>query len=157
MWWVLALSLAALFAWGRRFARLSTPALYRWLGVGLFVALNGVVLRTGHHWGDIPWRLSELLASKPLQAALTLTWSATALAVMLLATRRGLRALWMVGAGLLAIVVAKLFLLDLGGLSGLPRVVAFLGVGVLLLAVGYVAPLPPSAEGDADRAPSDGA
>jgi uncharacterized membrane protein len=51
----------------------------------------------------------------------------------------------MVGAGLLAVVVVKLFALDLSSLSGLPRVVAFLGVGVLLLLIGYLAPLPPAA------------
>jgi uncharacterized membrane protein len=62
---------------------------------------------------------------------------------MLLATRRAIRPLWMVGAFLLAVVVGKLFLVDLGALSGLPRVVAFLGVGVLLLLIGYLAPLPP--------------
>ena len=43
------------------------------------------------------------------------------------------------------VVVGKLFLIDLGALSGLPRVVAFLGVGILLLAIGYLSPLPPAA------------
>ena len=51
----------------------------------------------------------------------------------------------MVGAALLAVVVGKLFLIDLGALSGLSRVVAFLGVGILLLAIGYLTPLPPAA------------
>ena len=54
------------------------------------------------------------------------------------------RRLWMTGAALLAVVVVKLFALDLGSLAGLPRVVAFLGVGVLLLLIGYLAPLPPA-------------
>ena len=57
----------------------------------------------------------------------------------------GVRPLWMLGAGLLAVVVGKLFLVDLGALSGLPRVVAFLGVGILLLVIGYLSPLPPAA------------
>jgi uncharacterized membrane protein len=140
----LALALAAVVAWARRFARMSERALYGWIGAGVFVALNGVVLRAAYHWGDIPWRLSSLLASKPLQAALTLSWTVTALAVMFAATSRRLRPLWMVGAALLALVVGKLFLIDLGALSGLPRVVAFLGAGVLLLVIGYLSPLPPS-------------
>ena len=119
-------------------------ALYRWLAAGLFVALNGVVLRTAHHWGGVPWRLSSMLASKPLQAALTLAWTLTALAAMVVASRRRLRTLWMLGAALLAVVVAKLFLVDLGALSGLPRVIAFLGVGIVLLVIGFVSPLPPA-------------
>jgi uncharacterized membrane protein len=72
---------------------------------------------------------------------------------MFAATRRGLRPLWIVGAGLLAVVVGKLFLIDLGALAGLPRVVAFLGVGILLLVIGYLSPLPPAASDDAVGAP----
>ncbi|MEO8306091.1 MAG: DUF2339 domain-containing protein [Betaproteobacteria bacterium] len=144
----LAGALAALFAWSRRFAGVTESTRYRWVGAGLFVALNGMVLRTAHQWIGIPWRWSSLLASKPLQATLTLTWTATALALMVTATRRRLRPLWMLGAALLAVVVAKLFLVDLGALSGLPRVVAFLGVGILLLVIGFVSPLPPAAPND---------
>ncbi len=140
-----------LFLWAGSCSVLSERARYGWLGALLFVALNGAVLRTGHHWGAIAWRIPALLASKPLQAALTLTWTVTALPLMFAATRRRLRPLWMVGAGLLAAVVAKLFLVDLGALSGLPRVVAFLGVGVLLLLIGWVSPLPPP---EAESAPS---
>ena len=141
----LGLALFALVTWARRFAGIPERALYRWIGAGLFVALNGIVIRAAHHWGDIPWRLTSLLASKPLQAALTLTWTATALALMYTATKRKLRPLWMLGAALLAAVVVKLFVVDLGALSGLPRVVAFLGVGVLLLVIGFLSPLPPAA------------
>ena len=144
----LALALAALVLWARPFAGIPERVLYRWAGAGLFVALNGVVLRAAHQWGDIPWRLTSLLASKPLQAALTLTWTATALALMYTATRRQLRPLWMLGAALLAVVVVKLFVVDLAALSGLPRVVAFLGVGILLLVIGFLSPLPPAAQGN---------
>ena len=67
---------------------------------------------------------------------------------MLLATRRGIRPLWMTGAVLLAVVVVKLFAVDLGALAGLPRIVAFLGVGALLLLIGYLAPLPPARQAE---------
>jgi uncharacterized membrane protein len=148
----LVLALWALATWAARSTPISERARYRWIGAGLFVALNGIVLRTAHHWADIPWRLGSMLASKPLQAALTLAWSATALSVMYVATKRGLRPLWMLGAALLAVVVGKLFLVDLGALSGMPRVVAFLGAGILLLVIGYLSPLPPvAAEGEPPR------
>jgi uncharacterized membrane protein len=150
----LALALWASATWGKRLDTLPERALHQWLGAGIFVALNGVVLRTAHNWADVPWRLSSLLASKPLQAALTLTWTLTALSAMVFATRRRERTLWMVGAALLAVVVAKLFLVDLGNLSGLPRVVAFLGAGVLLLVIGFVSPLPPVAK---ESSANDGA
>ncbi len=143
-------ALAAVFVWARGALHVSERALYRWWGAAVFLLLNAIVFRAVHQWLDVPWRMSALLASKPLQAALTLTWTATALPLMLIAGRRGIRPLWMVGAGLLAIVVVKLFLVDLGALSGLPRVIAFLGVGVLLLVIGYLAPLPPSAAANSE-------
>jgi uncharacterized membrane protein len=138
-----ALALAVLFPWARQNVQIPEPYLYRWVGVGAFVLLNGMVARTVHHWLGVPWRLEALLASRPLQAALTLTWTLAALATMVVATRRRLRAVWLAGAGLLAAVVIKLFAIDLAALSGLSRVVAFLGVGALLLVIGYVTPLPP--------------
>lgn len=142
----LVAALAALVAWGRARAVVAEPALYAWFGAAVFLFVNALVFRAVHQWLDVPWRLASLLASKPLQAALTLTWTGTALPLMLFATRRSIRPLWMVGAGLLAVVVVKLFAVDLSALSGLPRVVAFLGVGVLLLLIGYLAPLPPARE-----------
>jgi uncharacterized membrane protein len=142
----LALALWATAVWATHFAALPERTLYRWLAAGLFVGLNGVLLRAAHHWGGVPWRLTSMLASKPLQAALTVAWTLTALAAMVVASRRRLRTLWMLGAALLAVVVAKLFLVDLGALSGLPRVIAFLGAGIVLLVIGFVSPLPPAGE-----------
>lgn len=142
----LVLALIVLFRWGRSHTRMQERDRFALLGVGIFVCINGGILRAGHHWADIPWDLSALLGSRPLQAALTLAWSLTGTALMFVAARRVLRALWMVGAALLALVVVKLFVLDLGALSGLPRVVAFLGVGGLLLLIGYLSPLPPAAQ-----------
>src|SRR6266540_410031 len=115
-----------------------------------FIVLNGIVVRTVHHWLGVPWQLHALIASRPLQAALTLTWTIAALAAMVVATKRQLRMLWLTGAGLLAAVIVKLFAIDLAALSGLSRVVAFLGVGALLLIVGYIAPLPPASKEGVD-------
>ena len=141
-------ALVVLFAWTRATNMLDETDGYRWLGVAVFVLVNAIVFRTVHQWLDVPWRMQPLLRSTVLQATLTLMWTATALPLMVIANKRAIRPLWMVGAVLLAIVVGKLFLLDLAALSGLPRVVAFLGVGVLLLVIGYLAPLPPAARHD---------
>jgi len=147
----LALAIVALALWARMHAGMSPDVRQRWLGAALFVAGNGLILRVAHQWGGVPWRLASLMASKPVQAALTLAWTATALVLMVWAARQRLRALWLTGAALLAAVVVKLFVVDLAALSGLPRIAAFLGVGVMLLAIGYFAP-PPSSRPD-DPAP----
>ncbi len=141
----LALMLWVVFQWSRLHPAQDERTRFAGLGLGIFVSINGGILRAAHHWGGIPWDWSALLQSRPLQATLTLAWTVTGVALMLHAAKRGVRPLWMVGAALLATVVVKLFLVDLNTLSGLPRVVAFLGVGSLLLLIGYLSPLPPSA------------
>jgi uncharacterized membrane protein len=148
----LVAALGALFIWAHTPLRVEERTLYLWFGAALFVLVNAIVFRAVHQWLHVPWRLAALLASKPLQAALTLTWSATALPLMLVANRRAIRPLWMIGAAMLAVVVVKLFVIDLSSLSGLPRVVAFLGVGALLLLIGYLAPLPPATRAADDAA-----
>ena len=113
------------------------------LGGAAFVFLNGVLLRTLHHWADIPFQLDVMLRSDLVQASLSIFWTVLALVAMLVAHRRGLRVLWVAGAGLMAVVVAKLFLLDLAKIGGIERIVSFIAVGVLMLVIGYFAPLPP--------------
>jgi uncharacterized membrane protein len=54
-----------------------------------------------------------------------------------------------VGAGLLGLVVVKLLLIDLSNAGGAERIIAFIVVGILMLVVGYFAPLPPKASGSA--------
>jgi uncharacterized membrane protein len=80
-----------------------------------------------------------------VQTGITLLWSITALVMMWLSVKRAARVPWMVGAGLLAAVVLKLLLVDLSGSGTVARIVSFIGVGVLMLVIGYVAPLPSKA------------
>ncbi len=110
--------------------------------VGL-VWINAIALRTIHYWADVPYRFDALMHSVLVQATLSILWTSTAFALMLLARRRVERGLWIAGAALLALVVGKLFLIDLANTGTVARIVSFLGVGVLLLAIGYVAPVPP--------------
>ena len=53
------------------------------------------------------------------------------------------RPLWLAGAARMAVVVAKWFLVDLANVGTIARSVSFLGVGVLMLGIGYLAPVPP--------------
>ena len=113
------------------------------LGGAAFIFLNGVLLRTLHHWAGIPYQLDAMLRSDLAQASLSIFWTVLALVAMLWAHRRGLRVLWFSGAGLMAAVVVKLFLVDLAKVGGIERIVSFIAVGVLMLVIGYFAPLPP--------------
>ncbi|HEX5660760.1 MAG TPA: DUF2339 domain-containing protein [Polyangiales bacterium] len=146
------LDLAQLFWVGAVLALARTPELERWkkvgygvAGAGLFVGLNGTIVRTAHHWAGVPFREFDFPTDPLVQAAFSILWTVTALIAMLVANKRALRAPWMVGAGLLTVVVGKLFLLDLDGLSSGMKIITFLAVGVLLLLIGFFAPVPPAA------------
>jgi uncharacterized membrane protein len=115
------------------------------LGAAVFIAANGVLLRSLHHYAGVPFHLEALWESMLVQAALSIFWSLLALCTMSIATRTRLRVLWIVGATLMAVVVAKLFLVDLSGVSGVERIVSFIGVGLLMLVIGYLSPVPPRA------------
>ncbi|MET7014396.1 DUF2339 domain-containing protein [Uliginosibacterium flavum] len=111
---------------------------------GSFLTYTCVVLRGVHHLGDIAWSQHALLHSMTVQASLSIAWSLLALGLMISGHRRARRAVWITGAVLIAVVVAKLFFVELSNRGGLERIISFIGVGVLLLVVGYFAPLPPN-------------
>lgn len=58
------------------------------------------------------------------------------------------RAVWLTGAGFMALVVLKLFAVDLGNTGTIERIISFIGIGALLLVVGYFAPAPPRSAND---------
>jgi uncharacterized membrane protein len=140
------LALAAVLRWhlADRRGAWQRPVRYA-LGVVAFIALNATALRAVHFLAGVPWKLDALTESLLVQAVLSLLWTATAMALMVLAHRRTMRDWWGVGAALLAGVVVKLFFVDLSGQGTIERIVSFVGVGVLILVIGYLAPVPPSA------------
>jgi uncharacterized membrane protein len=112
-------------------------------GVSLFAYFTALVMRSAHHWGGVPFALDLLLESMLVQAGLSIVWTLIALSLMIGGHVRHRREIWLIGAALIAVVVAKLFFVELSNRGGLARIVSFIGVGVLLLVVGYFAPLPP--------------
>jgi uncharacterized membrane protein len=113
------------------------------VGVTGFVWLNAMLLRTLHHWIGVPYQLDQMSHSMLVQASVSVFWTVCALAVMIWATRRVSRLFWFIGGGLLAATVVKLFLFDLSHVTGIERIVSFIGIGLMLLLIGYFSPLPP--------------
>jgi uncharacterized membrane protein len=110
--------------------------------VAAYAWFNLMLLRSAAHYLGIAYRVDELMASLFVQAMLSLVWSVTALVVMRHAARRMYQKLWLTGALLLAVVVAKLFLVDLSNSGSIERIISFVGVGALMLTIGYLAPYP---------------
>jgi uncharacterized membrane protein len=111
-------------------------------GLG-FVWINAVLMRSLHHWTGVSYEFEALFASSLAQAVLSVFWTLTGLSVMVLATKRGWREIWLAAASLLAVVVVKLFLIDMQDSNTLEAIISFIAVGLLLLVVGYVSPMPP--------------
>lgn len=148
---MVGMSLAALWLWSRWFIQPDdeTPGPLRKIAAALaFIWLNGIALRTIHFWAGVPYEFALLYRSVLVQATLSLLWAGAAMALMVLARRRMQRPLWIAGAVLLGAVVAKLFLVDLANSGTVERIVSFIGVGALLLGIGYVAPVPPGEEAE---------
>lgn len=108
--------------------------------------VNGLLLRALAAFGDVAWYAESLWHSRLVQTSFALFWTLISLVTMLYATRHGLRKAWMGGAVLLGVAIAKLMLVDSATGGGLARAIAFIGVAVLVLIVGYFSPLPPKAQ-----------
>ncbi|MDB4985629.1 MAG: hypothetical protein JWN04_807 [Myxococcaceae bacterium] len=133
-----------------RGARTRRIALWSAALVG-FVTLNATVVRTAHHWADLPFVPWDVPTAPIVQASFSILWTTLALIAMVVANRQRERGVWVAGAVLLGAVVVKLFFVDLSNLSGIAKIVTFLAVGLLLLVIGYFAPVPPTKRSNSQR------
>ncbi len=147
-----AVFLVAAAAWALNTDRFGGVDSRRYLliavGAAAFLLTTFMIVRAVHHYAGVPWREQTLIDSVEVQAALSIYWGALGFAGMVLGANRRMRWLWLTGAGLMALVVLKLFVVDLGNSGTVARIVSFIGVGGLLLVVGYFAPAPPRAAGE---------
>ncbi|WP_226469084.1 DUF2339 domain-containing protein [Luteimonas panaciterrae] len=109
-----------------------------------FVWITAVVLRAAHHWGGIAWD-ADMLSTSLAQTCLTVTWSVLGVLGWILGSRRGRRSLWLASAVLMAVVLAKLILIDRTHLGNLLGIGSFIAYGLLCTVVGFFAPAPPRA------------
>ncbi len=114
------------------------------LAVAGFVALTSITLHAVHHWGGVSWD-GRLWSSTLAQTSLTVVWSVLGVISWVWGSRRGQRALWLVGAVLMGVVLAKLVLIDRQHLGNLLGIASFIAYGLLCTVVGYLAPAPPRA------------
>ncbi len=160
----IALALAGLLLWILRL-KTSGIALPDWvtsnkpkmlLIIAIFIAINTVWLRIVHYFLGVTWDVNALFNSDIVQMGYAILWTLIALGVMLMANKKRLanyaRQLWLLGAALLGLTLVKLMFIDLSHVHGVERIVTFIGVGVLMLVVGYFAPLPAKASPSIEHA-----
>ncbi|MHC9084848.1 DUF2339 domain-containing protein [Luteimonas sp. RIT-PG2_3] len=133
-----------------------SPALAAWTGArrrllpaAAFVLITTITLRGVHQLGGVAWD-STLLGASLAQTSLTVVWSILGVSGWIIGSRRGRRGLWLAGALLMAVVLAKLVLVDRQHLGNLLGIGSFIAYGLLCTLVGYLAPAPPR---DATAAP----
>lgn len=137
------------YAIKRRFIGLAgLTAEWRYGALGLlgFVWINVVLLRAVHQYADIEYQAAVMWDSVIVQMSLSILWAICALVVMNLSRRLQERKLWMIGAGLLALVVLKLFTKDASGTGTLARIISFIVVSGLMILIGYLSPIPAKAK-----------
>jgi uncharacterized membrane protein len=111
-----------------------------------FIWFNVILLKIVHVTAHVDYQPDALFNSAVVQTTVSIAWTVIGLVVMMFASSKSVRQLWFIGAALTAIVVAKLFLLDLAGQGTIERIISFIVVGALLLVVGYFSPVPPSSK-----------
>lgn len=141
----------AVFVYMKQSQNLRQMAAGAWPYAG-FAFITLATLRAVHHLDHQPWNLA-LLATGLSQACLTVVWSLLGVAALILGSRRANRRQWLGGGLLMLVVLVKLILIDRIYMGNIPGIVSFLAVGLLLVAVGYFAPQPPTqdAEGAGSR------
>ncbi|MFC2085825.1 DUF2339 domain-containing protein [Bacteroidota bacterium] len=100
----------------------------------------GLVYRAVSYIAALAWISRELAGFENGQAYVTAAWSVCGIALLVAGLTREDKNLRSAGLATLAVVVAKLFLVDLAELDPIWRIVAFLGVGAGFLLVGWFVP-----------------
>lgn len=138
---VAVLVLAALYLWQDRGGRI-VPAQLVGMALAALVLVTVMTLRAVHHWGGEPWS-DRLIGTQLAQTSLTVVWSLLGVIGWVSGSRRGQWGLWLAGAILMGVVLAKLLLVDRGNLGDLFGIGAFIAYGLLCTLVGWLAPAPP--------------
>ena len=121
----------------------------------VFVWLNAALIRSLHHNWGAPITAYGIAHSTFVQSALSIFWGVLGFAAMMVGREAEMALRLDRRRGLMIVVVAKLFLVDLSSIGTVARIASFLTVGLLLLITGYFAPLPPKREACDDEKSAD--
>jgi uncharacterized membrane protein len=107
-------------------------------GYALLAAFAWVTLSVRHAFHPEAMPLDDADPTAAELYAYSGAWLALGAALLALGIRGRLRVLRLAALGLMALTIAKAFLVDMGDLVGLWRVVSFLALGLALIALGWV-------------------
>ena len=111
----------------------------------VFFWITAILARNVHYFSPIYWRMVG--ASSIFQLCLFVFWALYGILHIILGHRAKKRIPWIAGAVLVSVDIAKLILLDMKDFGAIPRILSFFTAGLVLLFIGWAAPLPPSVTG----------
>lgn len=117
------------------------------LGLWFMVWITWLSLRSVHSIVNIDYNL-DIFSSNITQTTLSIIWSIIGLGLTIVASKLSERQHWITGMSLLGLVIIKMIVIDMSSINGFTRVVSFIGVGIILLLIGYFAPVPPKNNSD---------
>jgi len=119
-------------------ARASRPLAYRAIAataaVGLALAYLSLEVRTLYH-GSVLWRGATSDVEQYTYSAVWLTFGVALLIAGFLLRSQPAR---LASAAVVALTIAKVFLVDMAGLEGIFRALSFIGLGVVLVGIGLL-------------------
>jgi uncharacterized membrane protein len=143
-----ALCAAAILVWQFRARRipglpvLSAGALFA-LGDGMaFLWITALIARGVHFYQGVPF--GRVFDSDIFHLCLFIFWAFWGITHIIGGHRFLRRRAWIAGAVLTVLDVAKLLIHDLANTGAVPRIVSFFIAGLILLFIGWAAPLPPA-------------
>lgn len=116
------------------------------LPAGAFLMISTLAGRLAHHWGGVAFDWDVLLHNAMMHALLSVIWTLTSITLMIYASRLSSRRIWFIGFGLLAVVGAKLMLVDLRNTGTITWTASLIGIALLVIAASYFSPAPPKKE-----------
>ena len=112
------------------------------MDVMLFLWITAIISRSVHFYAHIP--MYSMLKSHLFHLGIFIFWALYGIAHIIAGHKKSLRPVWIAGAVLTIVDIIKLLLFDLADTGTISRIVSFFIAGIILLFIGWAAPLPPS-------------
>jgi uncharacterized membrane protein len=122
--------------------RLKPPAIFAIIDTMSFIFAIAVTARSVHFYGSIPY--DRIFSSSLFHLCLFILSAVYGIGHIIAGNRLSLRGVWLVGASITLTDVAKFLIFDMSGADAIIRIVSFFIAGLVLLFIGWVAPLPPA-------------
>ena len=122
-------------------SRLSKSKLFYVSDIMAFLWLTAIVARCSYYFLGIPYY--RVFDSGKFHLMLLIFWGLYGIGHILAGYKMKKRKIWFAGAVLTVVDIVKLLIIDLAHTGTITRIVSFFIAGLLLLFIGWVAPLPP--------------